>query len=79
VKKSGEILLEMLEESIRLGEVPYKANRRALEAFDIQEDKDKGLKELTVTSSGIDVLIRQLEGFENAARKVVRGYSSAVL
>jgi hypothetical protein len=76
MKRSGEILATMLDEVEEVGEVPYQANRRAVSAFDVEVDADKGLKEITVLLNGADVLMASLERFENAARKVARGFSS---
>ena len=66
--KYGETLDEMLNEAILTGEVPFQANRRAVRAFDVLEDIEKGSAELDVTLSGIDAFINELQGVEDAAR-----------
>ena len=66
--KYGETLDEMLDEAILTGEVPYQANRRAVRAFDVMEDVEKGNAELEVVLNGIDAFINELQGVEDAAR-----------
>lgn len=78
MKKDGEKLLEILEKALELGEVPYQANRRALRAFDILDDREKGMRELTILINGIDIFIRDLEDFNDAARDVARDAVAAV-
>ena len=70
--KNGEILSGILEEAFDLGEVPYQANRNALNEFDVLENRVKGLKELSMVTSGIDVFIKKLEDFKDAARDIAR-------
>ena len=57
---------------IRDGEIPYQANRRVIQAFDIFRDPDEGLQHLLVMLEGIDVLTSELEAFENVAEKISR-------
>jgi hypothetical protein len=78
MKENGEILTGILERALELGEVPYQANRRALRAFDVLGDRDKGLRELNIVVNGIDIFVRELEGFENAARDVARNAVAAI-
>lgn len=78
MKKNGEMLAEMLERALELGEVPYQANRRALHQFDVLENKERGLRELSIVSNGIDIFVRDLEGFKDAARDVARAAVAAI-
>ena len=76
--KNGEMLSKILERAFDLGEVPYQANRRALNEFDVLENKNKGLRELSIVVNGIDVFIGELEGFKDAARDVARAAIAAI-
>jgi hypothetical protein len=70
VRTSGSLLMEYFERTVRSGEVPYQANRRAARAIDIFRDDDEGLGEILVMLDGIDVFISDLEGLLNAANRV---------
>ena len=70
MKKNGEFLSEMLENALVTGEVPYQANRRAMRAFDVLEDVEKGKQEIETVLTGIDLFIRDLQEVENVAKLV---------
>jgi hypothetical protein len=76
MKKNGEVLAEMLENAVVTGEVPYQANRRAMRAFDVLEDVDKGNSEIEVVLNGIDEFVNDLQEVGNAARNVASRASS---
>jgi hypothetical protein len=76
MKKNGETLSDMLENAVLVGEVPYHANRRALRAFDVIEDVDKGNQEIDTFLIGIDDFVRELQGVENAARDIAKHAAS---
>ena len=78
MKKNGEMLSEILERAFDLGEVPYQANRRALNEFDVLENKNKGLRELSIVTNGIDIFVKELEDFKDAARDVARAAVAAI-
>ena len=78
MKKNGEMLSEILERAFDLGEVPYQANRRALNEFDVLENKNKGLRELSIETNGIDIFVKELEDFKDAARDVARAAVAAI-
>jgi hypothetical protein len=74
MRTNGEILTEMMGRVVRNGEIPYQANRRAVQEFDIFRDEEAGRRELLVMLEGIDVFVSDLEAlgydFEMVARQV---------
>ena len=54
------------------GEVPYQASRRAMKALDINDDGDKGMREIVVVEGGLTQFIEDLKGLANAAKEVSR-------
>lgn len=74
----GKILSEKMEKAVAVGEVPYRANRRALRSFDIVEDVDKGIVEAETTVVGLDSFIDALEDLKNAAEDVSRKSIAAI-
>lgn len=79
MKKSGDILVERLWAALDVGEIPYKANRRAIHAFDVIGDVDAGERHISAMETGIDAFIEALEEVEDAARNVARSAKDAVL
>ena len=74
--KNGETLLELFDNAMLTGEVPYQANRRVLRVFDVLEDVDAGNKELEVLLNGIGEFTRDLQEVENVARNVAKHVAS---
>lgn len=70
MKTNGQLLDEKLTKLMRDGEIPYQANRRAVQSFDIFLDNKAGKRELIVMIEGIDVLISDLEDLSNVSEKV---------
>jgi len=79
MKKSGDILAERLWAALDVGEIPYKANRRAIRAFDVIGDVDTGEMYISAMETGIDAFIEALKEVENATRNVARSAKDAVL
>jgi hypothetical protein len=79
MKKSGDILVERLWSALDVGEIPYKANRRAIHALDVVGDMDAGKRHISAMETGIDAFIEALEEVENAARNFVRDAKNALL
>ena len=69
MKTNGETLTEEMARTIKDGEIPYQANRRAVQAFDIYRDDEEGSRELMAMLEGLDVFITNLEimGYDFAA------------
>lgn len=68
---NGQILEEIYARVIKSGEIPYQANRKASQAFDVFRDDERGLDELLVVLGGIDSLITNLKEFKNGAQTIV--------
>jgi hypothetical protein len=71
-KRNSDVLAGKLAKVVRAGEVPYQANRRALEALDIDDDADAGMKEVVTMETGLSQFIESLKGLANAAKHVSR-------
>ena len=70
MSRNSEIWMQMLHDALDVGEIPYRANRNAVHAFDIDEDAELGLKELNVLENGIGIFIAELEKLENVAHVI---------
>lgn len=77
MKTNGVWLGELLDRTVRNGEVPYQANRKAIEAFDILSEREEGKQQLIVMLEGLDIFISDLEAFEHATETVARQASQA--
>jgi len=64
--------------AVKVGEIPYQSNIRAMKQFDIRDDRIKGVIEANKMLKGINSLITELEAFSNGARTVSKR-ASAVL
>jgi len=72
MKTNGEILTGLMAKTIADGEIPYRANRSAVAAFDISEDPKDGQMELMSMFEGIDVFISDLEEIGDGLAVVAR-------
>ena len=79
MKKSGDILAERLWAALDVGEIPYKANRRAIHFLDVVGDVDSGKKHISAMETGIDAFIEALEEVEDATRNFVRDVKNTLL
>jgi len=79
MKKNGEILADMLSGALAAGEIPYQANRRAIEAVDIQGDRNAAARELRTVLNGAGLFMQDLKELEDAARQFARKCAAAVL
>ena len=79
MKNSGDMLIERLYATFDLGEIPYDANRKAIHAFDVDDDVDAGKRHISVMETGIDAFIEALERVEDDAKNVARASKNAVL
>lgn len=77
MKSNGDWLKDLLAKAVRNGEIPYKANRRAVEDFDILHERDEGKQELIVMIEGLDIFISDLEEFSNATETVAKQTQAA--
>lgn len=78
MKTNGAVLAESLDRAVRDGEIPYQANRRAVQAFDIFRDDEEGKQELMVMVEGLDIFIADLEAIENVSEMVAKQALAAV-
>lgn len=78
MKTNGELLSEVLGRTIRDGEIPYQANRRAIKAFDIFHDVKDGKLELMLMLEGLDVFLSDLEDLKNVAGNAAKRIRSAL-
>ena len=67
-----EILPEAFDFLVQVGEIPYKANRRALVELDLKHDSEKGLRKIQAAIEGIDGWLGELELFRDAAQRVAK-------
>ena len=77
MRTNGEVLKDRLGTVLRVGEVPYQANRRAAEELHKNGDFDKGLDELDMFLRSADSWIKALRGLEGVARETVRKAATA--
>jgi len=76
--KNSDLLKQKLDIAVKTGEVPYQANRRALKRLDIEDNGDKGLREINLLLAGLGFFIEDLEGLDNASRGVAKRAAAAV-
>lgn len=74
---NGTWLSELLDRVVRNGEVPYQANRKAVEAFDILNERAEGKQQLIVMLEGLDLFISSMEAFEHATETVAKQAAQA--
>ena len=72
MKTNGEILTGLMAKTIADGEIPYRANRLAVAAFDISEDPKEGRMEVMAMLEGIDIFISDLEEIGDGLAVVAR-------
>lgn len=77
-KTNSELIENSLIRAIKTGEVPYRANRKAVKLLDIDNNFPKGDKELKVFLTSVNGFIKDLEGLSNVSQSVIRGLSSGV-
>jgi len=77
VNTNGTWLSELLDRVVRNGEVPYQANRKAVEAFDILNERAEGKQQLIVMLEGLDLFISSMEAFEHATETVAKQAAQA--
>ena len=77
-KRNSEIVNEAFDRVVRAGRVPYKANKQAMRALDIEDNGVKGDKELKKILISMGVFIKEMEGLTNVADAVVRRVSAGV-
>jgi len=66
------------DKAMRLGEVPWKANRAALRSLDIMLDAKKGESDVEMLLDGATKLLVELRKLEHAAGRI-KGAASSVL
>lgn len=67
-----EILADAFNFLVQVGEIPYKANRRAMVELDLNRNAEKGLRKVQSAIDGIDGWIGELELFRDAANRVAK-------
>jgi len=77
--RNSTLLLKILKNTIATGDIAYKANREAVQDFDMEDDLEKGirngLEKLKTVQTGIDRFIPLLEGAKNAIGEANRRMS----
>jgi hypothetical protein len=61
---------------VKVGEIPYKANRRALIELDLNHNRPKGMQKVQAAIDGIDGWIGELELFRDAASRIAKKSAS---
>jgi hypothetical protein len=69
---SEEILADAFDFLVQVGEIPYKANRRAMVELDLNRNTEKGLRKVQAAIDGIDGWIGELELFRDASHRVAK-------
>ena len=77
-KRNSEVIDARFVRVMKAGSLPYKANRMAVRALDIEGDVDKGDKALGTMLVSSKAFVKELEGVANVADEVVRRLSSAL-
>lgn len=67
-----EILPEAFDFLVKVGNIPYKANRRAMVELDLNRNIKKGLLKAQAAIDGIDGWIGELELFRDATQRVAK-------
>ena len=70
--RNSELLERKLKTTLKTGDVPYKANKRALKRLDIEDDGERGIREIDLMDAGLRLFIEDLEDLGYAARGVVK-------
>lgn len=70
--KNSELLKSRLDVAVKTGEVPYQANKRALIKLDVQDDGEKGMREINLMLASLGLFIEDLEDLNNASRGVAK-------
>jgi len=76
--KNSQLLQGVYETALKTGNVPYKANIRALKAINLQDDGERGLREINLMLAGLRLFIEDLEELKNVSQGVAKR-ASAVL
>ena len=63
---------------MRDGEVPYQANRRAVDELCIKWEAEDGVQELMVMLEGLDVFIGDLEEIKSVLDKTAKQTTAAI-
>lgn len=67
-----EILPDAFQFLIQVGNIPYKANRRAMVELDLNHNTEKGLRKVQAAIDGIDGWIGELELFRDASNRIAK-------
>jgi hypothetical protein len=67
-----EILPDAFDFLVKVGNIPYKANRRAMVELDLNRNTQKGLKKAQEAIDGINGWIGELELFRDASERVAK-------
>jgi hypothetical protein len=73
-----ESLPDALAFMIKVGDIPYKANRRAVVELDLNENPHRGLKKVQETIDGIDGWVGEMELFKDAVERISKQAVSAL-
>lgn len=68
----GEILPDAFSFLVQVGEIPYKANRRAMVELDLNRNVPKGMKKVQAAIDGIGGWIGELELFRDASERIAK-------
>ena len=77
MKTNGMWMKEVLDKTVRDGEISYQSNRYAVESIDIIGDYTDGIQQLLTMLDGLDVFITDLEEFQDVTDKVAKQASAA--
>lgn len=72
MRKQSDLIRDLFQEQVDLGEVPYQAARSAVQAIDIDGDVERGMRELDVVLRGIGPFRAKLRELQNAAQNTLR-------
>ena len=67
-----EILPDALRFLVQVGNIPYKANRRAMVELDLNHNVPKGMRKVQAAIDGIDGWIGELELFRDASHRIAK-------
>lgn len=72
MKTNSMWMREVLDRTVRDGEIAYQSNRNAVESIDVLREFSDGEQQLMVMLEGLDVFITDLEEFQDVADKVAK-------
>ena len=67
-----EILPDAFNFLVKVGDIPYRANRQAMVEIDLNRNIKKGLKRAQEAIAGIDGWIGELELFRDASQRIAK-------